>query len=154
MPSRIFNWFDNVGSPSGNYVTGPYELGSVNKLIRVRVRMAIVFDPETIGTSTEIVIPIVMGVQYGDAGYTPLNLPADADNGQFLAVEGFSSSVGTATWAPATDAAGYLAITGARLDYAGQNYVGNSIELYVNVQSTFTSSAAWTTSGTLEAIFV
>jgi len=152
MPSRIANWFDNVGTPTNNYVVGPFPLGDVSKLLAVRVSGSIAFDPQGISTTTEIAIAGILGVHVVVSGDPPLNLPADQEDSRFLAIKAFDFTAGTATWAPSTSTAGYLAIGGWDLSYSGQHFYGGGLDLYVNSQSTFTSAVAWATTGWFEAI--
>lgn len=150
---RIFNWFDNVGAASSGEQFGPYNLGTVGKLHRIRVRGSVVFPNAALTDTSQLANPIVWGVQYGAAGYTPLALPADADNSSFLTVENHVSDEINVTWSPSTDTSANIVGGPLRLDWAGQLYVGEDADIYVTVGHTFTAVLTWTTMGTVEALF-
>lgn len=151
--SRIFNWFDNAGSPS-NLQNFQFNLGAVNKLYRVRVTGSVIYPTSTVTTSSEIVDPIIWGIQWGDAGFTPQTLPTDADSGLFLTVAAHTPGEVVGLWSPSTDTAG--SIVGGPLEFGwdGQLYIGGvDIDIVVTVTYSFTSLLTWVSQGAVEAVF-
>lgn len=151
--SRIFNWFDNVGAPSSSVQFGAFNLGPVNKLHRIRVRGSVVFPNVALTSTSQLANPVVWGIQWGDTGYTPFTLVADADDAHFLAVESHVNDEINVTWAPSTDTSANIVGGPLRLDWAGQLFLGVNADIYLTVSHTFTTALTWATMGTIEALF-
>jgi hypothetical protein len=151
--NRVFAFFDNAGSPSSGQQFGSFPLGFVNKIYRVNVVGAVSTVIGTAVTGDVQEDPILFGIQYGASGYTPLNLPADSENLQFLALENLEAAGIGITWAPNTATAASGAGGGFRLSWSGQKFIGFNADTYVTFGHTFTSAISWLAMGTIEVLY-
>lgn len=144
---RIWNWFDNAGANT-NLQNYQFNLGDVNKLHRIEVTGAVIYPTQSITDTTEIVDPIIWGVQYMAHGATPLTLPADSDDVHFLAVEAHTPDEVAIGWAPNTATAAAVVGGPIRIHWGGQFYIGGgNTDICFTATYSFTAALTWVTQG-------
>lgn len=149
---RTMFFFNNATSPNSGQQYGPFNVGFINKLFRVRVRGALIFQPQAFSAGDYLVDPVTWGFQYGSAGYSPLSVTADYDNEFFLAVEQKTIDEVSIVWAPSSDTAETGVGSGVRLDWTGQLVVGENADFYFTTGEAFSFAVTWGITGSLEVI--
>lgn len=128
-------WADqNYSAPSTGANLGPYGITvTVAKLFEVSANVAFGQQGFASDPDGQIQDPFIWGVQWGPAGYTPLNLPGDIGSSSFFWCElPNSTSWGNVAWAPATDMGNQLGWVGGSNRWTGQLFIGNPIDFYIS----------------------
>jgi hypothetical protein len=128
---------DSYGTPAASWNIGPYNLGSCTKLLRVRCGLTIAPGEGTLTAGQIAIDAFIWGVQWVPHGNSPLSLPADAFEANFLWAETVHTDWAfTALWAPATDTAAAFGAETVGKDWRAQLPIGQDIDLYVSATST------------------
>lgn len=149
---RTMFFFNNATSPNDGQQYGPFNVGTLNRLFRVRVRGALIFQPQAFTSGDFLVDPVTWGVQMGPAGYTPLSITSDYDNEGFLVVEQKTIDEVSIVWAPSTATAETGVGSGLSLDWAGQLGVFADTDFYFTTGEAFSYSVTWGITGSLEIL--
>lgn len=153
--NRAAFYIDDGGATSTGHNYGPFNVPVIGKLLRVKVRGAIVFQPTTGSGSSIIIDTVLWGVQHGPAGYTPWDVYANPENPAWLAWEAHVPDETTIVWTPETNSFGYAASGPFRLDYNGQMPVNVDTDFYVSTGYFFSSPwEAWSLYASVEFTFL
>jgi hypothetical protein len=132
---------NNYGSPESELQFGPYNLGSCTKLLRVTASLTNSNVAGTYDVGQALTGPFIWGVQWVPHGNSPLSLPADAFEANFLWVRNIhTDGYGTLTWAPSSDTAGSGTVDIATYEWRGQLPIGQDIDLYVTMADLVTGA--------------
>jgi hypothetical protein len=145
-------YFNNATAPNSGQQYGPFNIGTISKLFRVRVRGAVVYQPQAFTSGDFLVDPVTWGFQWGIAGYSPLNLPGDADSQYFLYAEQKTIDEVSVVWAPSTDTAAVGVGSRLSLDWAGQLFIGEDTDFYFTTAQAFSFGVTWGITGAIEVI--
>jgi hypothetical protein len=128
-------WYDqNYSAPNTGYNFGPYGItATVAKLLEVSASIFFGTAGENAVPSGQLQNPIIWGVQWGPAGFTPLVLPADIGAAGYLWSQlPKSTTWGNAVWAPTTGDGVIQAFGADNGTWRGQKFIGNPIDFYVS----------------------
>lgn len=157
MPSRDLFYFNATNSSSPTQLNqGPWEIGSLNKLLRVRLRGNITVGVVTdIASSSTFSNNLNLGIQFGNHGYTPHNVVTDDALTDFLWTGQQIVGPGQTMWAPSTDTPGYFAYTVLNEEWNGQFLIQADTDFYLSFGNPFGSDTGpYNVAGTVEFLFV
>lgn len=154
MPStRSTLIFDNTSTPAVSGQFGPLTVTVGTSLLKVRAIGSYINPLVSLNTSAVLTNDTTWGIQWGVSGYTPHVLPADIDDPSFLVANQRVDGVTSVAWAPSTDTAAYTYTSALDLEWDGQLFIGNTIDLYFTYGPSHGSGLNATVHGTLQAFW-
>lgn len=136
MPTtRHMLYFSDGVTFSSSKQYGPLNIGPTSKLFKAAVRGVITFPLATFGSASNLYNSTVWGIQWGAHGFTPLDPISGGDSASWLALEEHVPGEISVAWAPTT--ANAYSLTGGplRLDWAGQLFVNENVDVYFSMTS-------------------
>lgn len=148
---NIFYWGTGSFSGSGQFNEGPFHVGAINTLIRVKVSGAQNFQAVSLsatGVYANLMLWAISWVLHGDS---PLDVILAGDTDQFLVREQTKEDL-AAAWAPTSGPGVFLASNEVTADWSGQlAFGGTDIDLYLSFAPPFGGSMPnFNTYGTVE----
>jgi len=132
---------DNLGSPDTGHQYGPFNLGTCKKLLHVVASLTTSYQGDALSNTAVLNFGIVWGVQWVPHGNSPLALPADAFEANFLWAEYAIKDTGVnVAWTPDTSPGAYIALTSVEEQWRGQYPIGQNIDLYLTTAYAISSS--------------
>jgi hypothetical protein len=148
MANQEAVWGNNATSANDHFEWGPTTLIGVYKLLRVQIDISFGFPGTNLSPSAILLAETVWGVQYGVSGYTPLVLPGDMSNFQYLITDlAVGDSTGVGAWTPPTNDVGVISFATLSRKWYGQRVIENDVDLWVNYNPIVTGAgfvaASW-----------
>lgn len=129
--------YPNTSSFSGTAQLneGPFNIPTVNKLLRAEVRGKVNFQGVVIASTGVEANFQVWGLQWVPQGNAALDVVTSGDDNHWLIREQLGSQESRVEWTPSTNSAVYLAGYAMHEDWAGQLPIGASIDLYLSLRA-------------------
>jgi hypothetical protein len=148
-------WLNGSFSGSSQIAMGPFPMGNVNKLFKLKARGAINFQAGTISTSTVISNYLTWGVCLIPHGNSPPDVLTSSDSDAWLIRTGLGSTDLVNAWAPSTDTAGAQLSYSMDDDWAGQlSYGGAAQDVFICLRAFSGSVANANTLGQVRLWFI
>lgn len=120
-------------SGSGQVDLGPFYVPAVTTLLRAEVRGKINFETLSINYPFYEANYQLWALQWVPHGTVAQNCITSADGKQWLIRQQVGSEESRIAWAPTSDTGLYLATYPTVAEWAGQQYIGESIDLYLSM---------------------
>jgi hypothetical protein len=137
MPTQVQVVYPTTTSFSGSAQLneGPFLVPTVNTFLRVEVRGKINFagvaiSPTGIENNWQL-----WGVQWVPHGSPANDVVTTADGPQWFIREQVGSEESRVVWAPSTDVPAYMAGYPLKAEWAGQQQINQSIDLYLSLRA-------------------
>jgi hypothetical protein len=151
MPRIINYWADSASNTGASYpaivVTAGY------KVTRVEVRGSIGLPTVTVTPPVVLGSETMWGIQAIPNGNTPLTLPADISNNDWLVTEVRGGTDILSAWTPAANSATLIAAGEISLTWSGQLKVSVDTAIMFTTGPTVGSPSGWWTFGSINVFY-
>lgn len=150
---NIFYWGTPSFSGTGQFNEGPFHIGDVNRLLRVKIRGNVNYQGVNYGATSVEANLLLWAASWVAHGASPLDVILAGDTTQFLVREQTKLGDSGIFWAPSTDTAAALRTLEIVGDWSGQLALsGADTDMYVSFAPPFGGSTDnFNTYGTVEA---
>jgi hypothetical protein len=152
VPHNVFYWLQSSVTGGGQYNQGPFNPGTVNRLLKVESRGMQNYEAAAVATNGVLANLALWGIQWVAHGASPLDILISLDSDQWLIREQETGEDYQSVWAPQTTIPGVFSGYGLNRTWRGQYQIAADIDFYVSWALPFGGSwPNWNSFGNLRA---